>query len=114
MNNPVTSVRETDGERSVGSMSSCLWHAKEPVHCVTASFADTIYTTPSPNTHSNKQKYMKMHLHVVILEYFSELTFLPHYLSVDRIQFDTPVSIFQLSLYKQLWQTYRDPNITLS
>lgn len=52
MNNPVTSVRETDGEWSAGSMSLCLWHANEQIHCVTASLPNILALIHTVQVHT--------------------------------------------------------------
>lgn len=104
MNNLVTSVRETDRERFARSMSSCLWHAKRHVHCVTASSSSTRTPTYS--------QYAVMH--AVFFNLRSPLAV--SHPSVDRMNSD-------------MWETHQhfssahsvnrqrdcgDPNLTLN
>lgn len=125
MNNPVTSVRETDGEKSPGSMSSCLWHAKELVHRVTASFCSCL-TPPhppssSPNipSHTYTIRIHKYRLSTLSQAYYFAPIHIPSltisHPSKDRMPSDiwqTRQHFILLSLCRQ--PACRDPNITLS
>lgn len=109
MNNPVTSVRETDGERSAGSMSLCLWHANEQIHCVIASLPNILAPIPTVQVHT----LTLCHTYSVPRKF----TFFPRYFSPtsrhDALwHLRGPSAFFFLSLDRQ--PGCRDPNITLS